>query len=113
MVETQLCKLRDTSDTFVGRAYSIFPGVEKRRIYCPTPSGAGQASIDHCGTSANVELQYQCSVCVGLRAGRTLACREATNVARQWRCPFNAVFVSLDGMGKRPRNTQSEILTTR
>ena len=23
MVETQLCKLRDTSDTFVGRAYSI------------------------------------------------------------------------------------------
>ena len=24
MVETQLCKLRGTSDTFVGRAYSIF-----------------------------------------------------------------------------------------
>ena len=24
MVETQLCKLRDTSDTFVGRAYSTF-----------------------------------------------------------------------------------------
>ena len=24
MVETQLCKLRGTSDTFAGRAYSIF-----------------------------------------------------------------------------------------
>ena len=24
VVETQLCKLRDTSDAFVGRAYSIF-----------------------------------------------------------------------------------------
>ena len=24
MVETQICELRDTSDTFVGRAYSIF-----------------------------------------------------------------------------------------
>ena len=36
MVETQLCKLRgtwyDTSDTFVGRAYSI-PGTPEYFIY--------------------------------------------------------------------------------
>ena len=35
MVETQLCKLRGTSDTFVGRAYSIFHFLKTRNPAAP------------------------------------------------------------------------------
>ena len=34
MVETQLCKLRGTSDTFVGRAYSIYISFIILRVWC-------------------------------------------------------------------------------
>ena len=36
MVETQLCKLRDTSDTLIGRAYALFQlkyGVCELHVY--------------------------------------------------------------------------------
>ena len=36
MVETQLCKLRGTSDTFVGRAYSIF---HLQYVFCELNKG--------------------------------------------------------------------------
>ena len=42
MVETQLCKLRNASDTFVGRAYSIF------HLYCMMFGKMGGKCFDFC-----------------------------------------------------------------